>query len=351
MQAIVCHGPEDYRLQEVATPQPAAGEAVLRVRAVGICASDAKCWSGAPLFWGDADRPAYCQAPVIPGHEFAGEVVALGHGVTDLHAGDRVVAEQIIPCGQCRYCRHGQYWMCQRHDIFGFRQAAPGAMAQYVKLPAASIRYRLPDALSAEAGAFVEPLGCSIHAVDRADIHLGDVVVIAGCGPLGLGMVAAARLRGPSQLIALDTRDTRRALAISCGADLALEPGADALAQVLEWTDGYGCDVYIEASGAPDAVMQGLQMVRKLGTFVEFSVMRQPSTVDWTIIGDTKELTIKGSHLSPHTYPVAIDMLCRGLLPLGQIITHRLPLTAFAEGMALVVDGRSSVKVQLIPAD
>lgn len=349
MEAIVCFGPEDYRHQEVPVPQVGPGEVLLRVLAVGICASDAKCWSGAPLFWGDATRTGYCQAPVIPGHEFSGEVVALGPGVADLRLGDRVVSEQIVPCGLCRYCRHGQYWMCQRHDIYGFRQASQGAMAQYVKLPHGSINYVLPPGLSAEAGAFVEPLGCSIHAVDRGDIHLGDVVVVAGCGPLGLGMVAAARLRGPRLLIALDTRAARLDIARACGADLTLDPHDGAVREVLAVTDGYGCDVYIEASGAPDAVQQGLEMVRKLGTFVEFSVMRQPSTVDWTIIGDTKELNIRGSHLSPHTYPIAIDMLNRGQLPLDRIITHRLPLRSFDEGMAMVVQGQTSVKVQLIP--
>jgi threonine dehydrogenase-like Zn-dependent dehydrogenase len=196
----------------------------------------------------------------------------------------------------------------------------------------------------------VEPLGCSIHAVDRADIHMGDVVVVAGCGPLGLGMIAAARLRGPGLLVAVDARPGRLEVARACGADLTLDlTQVDAVAEVLARTDGYGCDVYIEASGAPAAVEQGLRMVRKLGTFVEFSVMREPVTVDWTIIGDTKELDVRGSHLSPHSYPIAIDMLHRGQFPVDRIVTHTLPLTAFHEGMDLVLRGDRSIKVQLRP--
>ena len=122
MRAVVCHGPRDYRLQEHPVPKPSREEVLLRVLAVGICASDLKCYLGAPLFWGDDQREGYCQAPVIPGHEFVGQVAALGAGAAEkygLALGDRVVSEQIVPCQQCRDCRRGQYWMCQVHDIHG----------------------------------------------------------------------------------------------------------------------------------------------------------------------------------------------------------------------------------------
>jgi len=350
MRAVVCHGPYDYRLEEVPTPEVGPGEVLLRVEAVGICASDAKCYSGAPLFWGDAWRAPYCQAPVVPGHEFAGRVVALGDGVEGVALGDRLVSEQIVPCGRCRYCARGAYWMCQVHDIFGFRQAVPGAMAEFVRLPARARNHRLPPEVGPHAGAFVEPLACALHAVDRAGIRLGDTVVVAGCGPLGLGMVAAARLRGPGLLIALDLQPQRLEVARALGADVTLEVGrVDPVAEVLALTEGYGCDVYLEASGAPAAVEQGLRMVRKLGTFVEFSVFREPVTVDWTVIGDTKELDVRGSHLSPYTYPVAIDLLRRGVFPVDRVVTHRLPLDRFHQGMELVLSGRESIKVQLEP--
>ena len=123
----------------------------------------------------------------------------------------------------------------------------------------------------------------------------------------------------------------------------------DDVDEVLKLTDGYGCDVYIEATGHPDAVAQGLRMICKLGTFVEFSVMREPVTVDWTIIGDTKELNIHGAHLSPHTYPIAISMLAKGLLPIDRIVTHQMPLAEFQKGIDLVADGTASIKVTLTP--
>lgn len=354
MQAIVCWGAEDYRLQGWDVPQPGPEEVVVRVQSVGICASDLKCYQGAPLFWGDQHRQGYCQPPVIPGHEFVGEVVALGEGAGEkygLQLGDLAISEQIVPCWKCRFCKRGQYWMCQdKHDVYGFRQATFGAMAEYMKFPVGSLNYKVPDSIPAHHAAYIEPLACGIHAVQRGDIQLDDVVVIAGAGPLGLGMVAAARLKNPRSLVVIDMSDERLEVARLCGADIVLNPArVDVVDEVLKMTDNYGCDVYIEATGYPVAVEQGLRMIRKLGTFVEFSVMRELVTVDWTIIGDSKELNIHGSHLSPYCYPIAINMLEKNLLPMDRIITHQLPLSQFHEGMALVASGKHSIKVALTP--
>lgn len=353
MQAVVCRGPRDYRLEEWRVPQPKPGEVVVRVKSVGICASDLKCYLGAPLFWGDAHREGYCQPPVIPGHEFVGEVVALGEGAEQkygLALGDLAISEQIVPCWNCRFCKRGQYWMCQTGPVYGFQQSAFGAMAEYMLFPANAINYKVPTTIPLRHAAYIEPLACGIHAVDRGNIQFEDVVVIAGAGPLGLGMVAAAHLKHPRLLVVLDMDDRRLEVARACGADLTINPRhADAVDEVTKLTDGYGCDVYIEATGHPAAVEQGLRMLRKLGTFVEFSVMREPVTVDWTIIGDSKELNIHGAHLGPYCYPVAIDMLVKGLLPMDQIITHQLPLAAYQEGINLVESGAHSIKVTLVP--
>ena len=353
MQALVCYGPGDYRLEVVPVPEAGPGEVIVRVLGVGICASDLKCYSGAPLFWGDEHREGYCQPPVIPGHEFVGEVVALGEGASAKHGlalGDLAISEQIVPCWECRYCRRGQYWMCRNGDVYGFRQRAFGAMAEYMRFPSRALNYRVPDSLKTEQAVYIEPLACAIHAVQRAEIEFGDTVVIAGCGPLGLGMVAAARLKNPGCLVALDMVDSRLAVAEKAGADVVLNPGrVDAINRVLAMTDGYGCDVYIEATGNPAAVVQGLQMIRSLGTFVEFSLMREPVTVDWTIIGDQKELNIHGSHLSPYCYPLAVDMLVKGQVPVDDIVTHKLPMASFSEGVEMAHGGGDSIKIMLVP--
>ena len=190
MAAVVCHGPEDYRLQEWPVPRPGAGEVLLRVKSVGICASDLKCYHGAPLFWGDGETPGYAQPPVIAGHEFAGEVVALGEGAGEkygLALGDLAVSEQIVPCWKCRYCKRGQYWMCPNGDVYGFRQRAQGAWAEYVLLPADALNYKVPDTVSPEHAAFIEPLACSVHAVQRARDQAGRRGGVGRGRPAGTG--------------------------------------------------------------------------------------------------------------------------------------------------------------------
>ncbi|MCA1596799.1 MAG: alcohol dehydrogenase catalytic domain-containing protein [Chloroflexi bacterium] len=353
MRAVVCHGPRDYRLEELPVPEVGPGEVLIRVGASGVCASDAKCHWGAPLFWGDAARPPYVRTPCVPGHEFVGTVVSLDSQAGEkygLKVGDTAISEQIVPCWNCRYCQRGQYWMCQRHDIYGFRTVVNGAWAEYMKFPAGALNHRVPDDMPIAHAALIEPLACSIHAVQRGEIELGDTVVIAGAGTLGLGMVGAARLKSPGCLVVLDTHPDRLEIAKKMGADVTLNPAAtDVVDEVLKLTDGYGCDVYIEASGYPAAVSQGLRMIRKLGTFVEFSVMPAEVSVDWTIIGDTKELNIHGSHLGPYCYPVAIDFIRRGVIDVGPLITHQLPLESFQDGLEKVHDGIGSIKVLLTP--
>lgn len=352
MDAVVCHGPGDYRLQRLAVPEPGPGELLVEIEAVGICASDVKCFHGAPRFWGGPGVMAYCQAPVVAGHELVGRVAALGTGADarGLALGQRVVAEQIVPCGSCRYCLEGTYWLCREHDIFGFRRRTPGGMAQYMRVPAQALLHPISELLPAAHAAFAEPLACSLHAVERAGIRASDVVVVAGAGPIGLGMLAGARRRMPRLLISIDPDEDRLVVAAAVGADLTANPFRDDIAaMVASHTDGYGCDVYLDATGHPDGVLQGLQLLCKGGRFVEYGVFAAPASVDWTIIGDVKELDVRGAHLGGRCWPEAVDMLERHELPMGQVVTHQLALGDFAVGLEQVAAGRGSVKVTLVP--
>jgi threonine dehydrogenase-like Zn-dependent dehydrogenase len=354
MRSVMCYGPHDYRLEEIPVPSVGPGEVLVRILGAGICAGDVKCFAGAPLFWGDERRQGYCQPPITPGHEFVGEVVALGDGAGKkygLAIGDWAISEQIVPCWECRFCKRGQYWQCDgKHDVYGFRQRTRGAMAEYMLFPADAINHKVPDVLTPRQAVYIEPLACAIHAVQRGEIELSDTVVVSGCGPLGLGMVATARLKNPGCLIALDLVPSRLEVAKKCGADLVLNPlEVDVVDEVCKLTEGYGCDVYIEATGHTESVIQGLHMIRRLGTFVEFSVFGEPVTVDWTIIGDTKELNIHGSHLGPFCYPLAMDMLVKGQVPVDDIVTHTFPLEQFEEAFQMVLDSKDSIKVMLEP--
>jgi threonine dehydrogenase-like Zn-dependent dehydrogenase len=354
MEAVVCHGPRDYRMEDVAVPEPGPGEALVRVEACGICASDLKCFHGAAKFWGDASRPAWAETEVIPGHEFVGEVVQLDAAAASrwgLSVGDRVVSEQIVPCWKCRFCLRGQYHMCSPHDIYGFKRRTPGAMAGYMIYPVEALVHRVSKDIPAAHAAFVEPLSCSLHAVERAGITFEDVVVVAGCGPIGLGMVAGAAAKSPGRVVALDMEDHKLELARACGADQVINIAHEDPGPIIRGlTGGYGADVYLEATGHPSAVAQGLDLLRKLGTFVEYSVFKDDVTVDWSVISDDKELDVLGAHLGPHCWPAAISMIESGRLPMDRICTHQLPLEQFMDGLDLVADGSSSIKVSLIPA-
>ncbi|WP_050476713.1 alcohol dehydrogenase catalytic domain-containing protein [Herbaspirillum rhizosphaerae] len=355
MLAVVCHAPKDYRLQRVKRPTAGINEVIIKIASCGICAGDCKCYAGAARFWGDKEKnkPSYVKPPVIPGHEFWGHVVELGPGAETYHGvalGDRVIAEQIVPCQKCRYCKTGYRWMCEVHDVYGFqRQVAEGGMADYMRLSARAVIHQIPTHIAFEDAAITEPLSCAIHAVNRGDIQLDDVVVIAGAGTLGLLMVQVARLKTPKKLIVIDMVDERLELARIFGADVVINPAReDAEKVVRSLTDNYGCDVYIETTGAPIGVTQGLDMIRKLGRFVEFSVFGRDTTVDWSIIGEEKELDLRGAHLSADCYPIAIDLLARGLVTSKGIVTHSFTLSEWGKAVK-VADSMASIKVLLRP--
>jgi threonine dehydrogenase-like Zn-dependent dehydrogenase len=354
MQAVICHAPQDYRLEQVAVPKPAPGQALVRVEAVGICASDLKCYHGAAKFWGDETRPAWAETEVIPGHEFVGEIVQIDAEAVarwGVGVGDRVVSEQIVPCQKCRYCLRGEYWMCGPHDMFGFKRRTPGAMASYMIFPAEALVHKVSKSLDPAHAAFAEPLSCALHAVERGNIRFDDVVVVAGCGPIGLGMIAGAAAKFPAQVIALDMMPAKLELAKLCGATRTVNITEEDPTEVAKsLTGGYGADVYLEGTGHPAAVQQGLNLLRKLGRYVEYGVFGSDVTVDWSIISDDKELDVLGAHLGPHCWPAAIRMLEGGTLPMDRICTHQLPLDQFQEGLDLVAEGTTSIKVSLIPA-
>ncbi|WP_308409784.1 zinc-binding dehydrogenase [Zhihengliuella halotolerans] len=353
MRAVVVHGPEDYRLEERPVPTPGPGELLLRTDAVGVCASDLKCYQGAEKFWGGEHKPAWAERDRIPGHEFVGTVVAAGDGALETRGvglGDRLACEQIVPCTDCFYCSRGIYWMCEPHEMFGFK-GHDGAMAEYVLVPTRALTHRVAADLPGHFAAFSEPLSCAMHAVERASIQFEDTVVIAGAGPIGLSAIAGARQKNPLRIIALDMLDEKLELATACGADVVINIArTDAVAAVKELTGGYGADVYIEATGHPSAVGQGLNLLRKLGRFVEYSVFKDKPSVDWSIISDDKELDVLGAHLGPHCWPAAIKLIESGTLPMETICTHQFPLERFQEALDMVADSAGgSVKVSILP--
>lgn len=333
MRAVVAHGIGDYRFERVPRPHAGPGELVLRVEACGICAGDLKAFQGGERFWGGNEFEPYVEPPCIPGHEFVGIVDEVGPGYTGPFAkGDRVTAEQIVPCGECYYCRKGLYWMCDPHNVFGFKRYLNGGMAEYVKLPFNARVYRVPKAMPLEKAVLIEPYACSMHGVDRGRIEKDDVVVVSGAGTLGLGMIAYAHAYHPRAIVALDKKNERLAVAKKLGATHVFNPDeTDVKEAIAELTDGVGCDVYIEVAGHPSSVLQGLQLIRKKGRFVEFSVFGSKTTTDWSLIGDAKELDIYGSSLSPYCFEKVIQGIESGDLGTEGVVTHAFSLEDFME--------------------
>jgi len=352
MKAIVAYAPGDYRFEIVDTPHAKEGEIVLKVEACGICAGDTKAFAGAESFWGGNGQPAYIKAPMIPGHEFVGSVVEIGAKVKgNWKLGDRICPEQIVPCGECLFCKTGRHWMCEKHDLFGFQNNVNGGMAEYVKLTKEALPYFVPADMSIEKAALIEPYACSWHCVERAQVTPTDFVVLSGAGTLGLGMVGALRQANPKCLVVLDMNDARLEKARAFGADIVMNPGKeDVAARIKEMTGGYGCDIYIEATGHPASVTQGLQAIRKMGRFVEFSVFAQDVTCDWSIISDRKELDLLGSHLSPFCYDTVIDWINNGKLPTDGVVTHKFSLEDWERGFHIAKTGENgALKVILVP--
>ena len=352
MRALVAYSKDEYRYEkDFPVPKLEAGELLLKMEMCGVCAGDTKAKHGAAMFWGDGMSPSWVKAPFIPGHEVIGRIVEIAPGYEgDLKLGDRVAVEQIVPCGKCRFCQDGHYWMCQVHDILGFQGHVNGGMAEYMKIGKNYRVYKLPEKLTLEKAVLIEPYGCAKHAVDRGNITQEDVVVISGAGPLGIGMTTYAHMKNPKCLVVLDLKDDRLDIAKKAGADVVMNPAnVDVDAEIKKMTDGYGCDVYIEETGHPKSVKQGLNMIRKLGTFVEFSVFGAETTVDWSIIGDRKELNLFGSHLSPYAFPPVIDWLAEGKLYADGVVSHIFNLDDWEDAFATNDKGDHSLKVVLVP--
>ncbi|NIZ12332.1 alcohol dehydrogenase catalytic domain-containing protein [Phaeobacter sp. HF9A] len=325
MKAIRCHGFGGQHQFEsaVEVPSPGAGEVLVRVDASGICAADRAMW--------DASGPWQLSFPFTPGHEFTGTVVALGEGAAARHGlavGDRAIAELNITYGNDFFRQRGLYHLSDSMDVLG--ATLDGGWAEYMIYPADAVIHKVPDSVSNRAACYTEPLANAIHGVQRADIGFEDVVVVAGAGPIGMGMIQAARLKTPRKLILINPGKAKRDLALTLGADLAFHPDDPELRSTLDrLTGGRGADVFLEASGRGSAFLQGLDLIRKAGRMVVFGVYKEAVPFDLNILGEFKELDLRGGHLAPFTYATALDLMARGLIDGEACVTHAYPLEEF----------------------
>ena len=349
MYAVVIYGKEDFRYEKVRKPEPGPEEVLVRIGRAGICAADPKIFHGLGYF----SSIVYKNAPIIAGHEFVGEVVELGAGSKELYGldvGDKAIMENIVPCGKCYYCKVGLYNLCEVHNVPGIK-GLDGGWAEYMIYPKGSIIHKVPKDLSWSSAVYIEPLACSVYGVERIGVSRGDVVVLFGCGPIGLGMIVALKLKSPKLIIAIDHHDYRLEAAKAMGANLTINANEeDTVKRVMDETDSLGADVVLEAVGSPTATRQAIGMLRKRGRLLVFGVYTQETPLDWSIISDVKELEIVGGHLGLTSYPTAIKLLEEGVVKIDQIVTHNMKLENWRDAIETAQKRTSrAIKVTMTP--
>ncbi len=341
MLAVVKDKPgRGWELRQVPAPRPAGEEVLLRVRRIGICGSDLAIYDG---------REKDLRLPVIPGHEFAGEVVECGPLAAGIAAGDRVAVNLVRNCGSCYQCRKGQGNLCLNPNLIGFH--SNGGFAEYACVPARNC-HRLPEGMSWEAAASIDPVTSALAAVQKTGVGPGDRVAVLGPGPIGLYACQLARLEGAREVFAVGTREPLLEKALQLGADRAFlsdraNPAA-CLPAILEASEGRGAEVVVEATGNPGALDLALALAARGGRVALVSIYHERTSIEPNTIV-FKELKVLGSFdYLWIDFQHALQLIAGGRVSTEPLITHRLPLASIMEGIELM-QSRQAIKVLLEP--
>jgi 2-desacetyl-2-hydroxyethyl bacteriochlorophyllide A dehydrogenase len=319
MKALVFHGKEDIRYEDVPTPQPKKGEVLLKVKAVSICGSDLSGYRGI--------NPMRVP-PLIMGHEFAGEVAQLGEGVTNVKVGEKVGVITNLFCGTCAACKAGLTNICDNRLIIGTTMRAGsynGAMADYVVAPAAKL-FKLSGKKSFSEYALLEPLSTALRATKFAGDLKGKTATVIGCGPIGLLTIMCIQSFGAAKIVAVDVLDARLDMAKKCGATHTLNSKEDLKAYTRKLTDDAGVDFVFDAVGSASTVNLGVDIVR-LGGKVVWIGLVQPQIEFEYKHAVVKEITFQGVYLYVTEMEEGLKLLEAGKLDIGKIITSEYPMS------------------------
>jgi len=335
MLASVLVAPQTVRLERRDVPRPGAGQVLVRVTAVGCCGSDTHFFETGNV--GDI----VVEGPIVLGHETAGRIAAVGDGVDAARVGERVAIDPQRPCRRCSYCKHGQSHLCPHMQMYG-AYPTDGSFAEYVVIDD-DFAYPIPDTMSDEEGALVEPLSVAVHACRRAGIKAGSRVLITGAGPIGVMCAEAARAFGATEIVVSDPVRVRREVVARHGATRALDPAADD----LRMFDRY-FDVYLDASGNARAVQQAFGTIRPGGAAVLVGMGDLDLEVPIAMI-QQREITLTGTFRYVNTWPTAIQLISSGRVQVGDLVTGRYGLDAVDEALMRTKTDPTAVKTMVIP--
>ncbi|MFH1003034.1 MAG: 2,3-butanediol dehydrogenase [Chloroflexota bacterium] len=350
MKAARWHGNKDVRVEDVPEPSPGANEVKIKVKWCALCGTDLHEYRDGPVLV-PASRPHPLtgkQAPVTLGHEFSGDVVAVGSGVSNVSVGDRVCVNPLIYCNNCYWCWRGRYNECAQLGTLGL--GADGALAEYVVAPAYGC-YRLPPSVSYEMGALTEPLAVAVRGFRRGGISIGDNVAIIGAGPIGLLSLQVALAGGAGQVFVINRGLARRELALRLGATAAYNPQeVDPGKEISKLTDRVRADVALECAGGPEPMKTAVSVSKRAGRIVLLGISARPYEFDFDrILFQEKEIIPVQGYVDE--FPAAISLLANGKINTDAVITGRIKLADIVtKGFeALIANPAENIKILVSP--
>ena len=325
MKAQVWHGKKDVRYEDVPDlSKPEDGWLIVKVKWAGICASDFHEYTSGPVFVPTTPHPLTGKCgSLIQGHEFSGEVVEIGKGVTKFKIGDQVTSDGCIRCDNCYWCSKGQYNLCEKVAFCG--EMADGAFAEYITIPEYSC-YRLPSEISYEIGATIEPVAVAVHGIKRSKLKSGESVAIVGCGPIGLLALQVARAANTGKIFVIEMIESRRKIAKELGAEFVIDPrDKNSLEIISKNTENVGPDVVIECVGSEKSTIFAINLARRGGKVSIIGIAHKPYLFNFNdIVFNERE--VYGSCATTGGFPDAIQYIAEGKVNTKKLITGKIAL-------------------------